>query len=179
MRKIFYGLAINDVNAKHLCDLLRQQYPELCHHIKWVKANNFHVTLRYLGYVKPEKITDFSQVLHEKLNGIAKFSININKILRFPNDHSRIIAGRCDLSAALTELFARLNSQVLQLGISPDAREFKPHITLGRTKSTSLATFEPMKIADYLIEVTEVLLYESRPGQFGNDYHILERYTLL
>ena len=179
MRKLFYGLPIYNEAATRLFECVTLNFADLSDDFKWATLSNYHITLCFIGFVKAEDVAAFSQVIREKIRGIRKFPIYINKIQRFPDYDSSVIAGCCEPTASMSELFSCLNNQAHQLGASPDSREFKPHITIGITKADFLVPFESLIIEEQCIEIKEVVLYESIQTPLGNDYYVIERNSLL
>ena len=48
-----------------------------------------------------------------------------------------LFAGVNDASMSLTELVMELERELAELGFKPEPRDYRPHLTLGRTKSGS------------------------------------------
>jgi 2'-5' RNA ligase len=104
--------------------------------ISWVKSQNLHLTLRFLGEVGVEQLEGVRAVLKQAAQACAPFLMGFSDIGVFPNKkRPRVIwLGMEDATARLIKLQQELESGLRGCGFVPEDREFKPHLTLGRVR---------------------------------------------
>lgn len=105
--------------------------------VKWVSCENIHLTLKFLGEVKEEKIPEIIQRLKEITQVANSFQIEIKDIGAFPNMQSpRVIwAGIEEGKEKLLQLARGIEDALAKLKFRREEREFSAHITIGRIKS--------------------------------------------
>ena len=136
--------------------------------VSWVKPQNVHITLKFLGEVKEDKIEEVYQAVEKSAVGIKKFQVSLQGLGGFPNlKRPRVIwVGVEKGKEILSELSPRVEEQFSGIGFAKENRAFTPHLTLGRVKSLknleSLATEinkTAFETADF--EVQEVVVMKS------------------
>ncbi len=105
--------------------------------VSWVKSQNVHITLKFLGEVKEEKIEDVYQVTELSVKGIRKFQVNLQGLGGFPNlKRPRVIwIGVEKGKEVLAELYPKVEEEFSKIGFPKENRDFTPHLTIGRVKS--------------------------------------------
>ncbi len=104
--------------------------------VKWVKHENLHITLLFLGDV----YTDFVQQGVDTLSGIAltqkSFELSLKNIGAFPSQHSpRVIWIGVDVGKEeLISLQEKIETAFTTIGYKPEKRKFHPHLTIGRAR---------------------------------------------
>jgi len=105
---------------------------------RFVKAENIHLTVVFLGHVKTEEIEGIEEEVRNICTGYGSFDIALKGVGCFPNrrrprvlwlgldgDIERMSHFRDDLQIALKAF-----------GTKEEKRPFRPHLTLGRFRST-------------------------------------------
>jgi 2'-5' RNA ligase len=122
--------------------------------IKWVKENNMHLTLQFIGEIDDNRVEELKNSL--KNIKFEPLTINIdNKLSFFPNKFNPKVIKISILDKK--ENLKRINSMIRQklnsLGIDYDKKPFSAHLTLGRIKylnskfnSIKLPKFSALKI---------------------------------
>lgn len=149
---------------------------------RWVDAENYHVTLRFIGDVDPRQADDLADALdhisappiHLKVNGLSVFGS------KKPHALITLVEPQSDLIA----LHADMERLCQRLGMPADARRFIPHITLARLKNTT-----PEEAALYLSQrglvsvpeftASRFVLMSSRDSVGGGPYAIEAVYPLV
>ena len=110
----------------------------------WTKLGNFHLTLKFLGDVRPEAVDEVSEVIQRVAETHLPFSIVFGGIGAFPNlARPRVIwVGVKQGVATVSRLAETLNRELTHLGFSVDNR-FHPHLTLARLRTA--INLEPLK----------------------------------
>src|SRR4030066_1134835 len=105
--------------------------------VSWVKPQNVHITLKFLGEVKEEKIEEVYQATELSVKGIRKFQVNLQGLGGFPNmKRPRAIwIGVEKGKEILAELYPKVEEEFYKIGFAKENRSFAPHLTIGRVKS--------------------------------------------
>ena len=104
--------------------------------VRWVKAENVHLTLKFIGNVDAHLIDSISDCVAEATVGITPFQLSTKGIGVFPKiKRARIIwAGLSGQMAVLNELQNAIDIKLAGIGFPREKRKFKGHLTLGRSK---------------------------------------------
>ena len=102
--------------------------------IKWVAPEGIHLTLKFLGNIIPQKVTEVIEAMEEVSHGSAPFQLETGELGAFPNlRRPRVfwlgIYGDLNRLAALQK---RIDDALITLGFPEEKRNFSPHITLAR-----------------------------------------------
>lgn len=101
---------------------------------KWVKPAVMHLTLRFLGYLGPAKFGDIAEAVNRGIKAEGPFGLIPSGVGAFPDERrARVIwAGLGGETGKLYALVSMLDARLEKLGIQPDTRPFKAHLTLAR-----------------------------------------------
>jgi RNA 2',3'-cyclic 3'-phosphodiesterase len=138
--------------------------------IRWVKPEQIHITLRFLGYILPEEADRISAMLPGICDAHREFRLRCEGLGCFPNaKRARVLwAG---LSGDLLEVQKLQESVVVrtrEIGEAPENRPFKPHLTLARIQNLERSAVDSLEQAiarGFVIEsdwnVNELILMRS------------------
>lgn len=148
----------------------------------WVKPENIHLTLVFLGEVDYTEIPQIINFLYAAKS--PRFKINARGVGGFPSlERPHTIWVGVEKSKKIVELQRRLVAHLQKSGFEFEKREFKPHLTVARLgKKINLKTkINLKKIADFqfgAISVKELILFESELSSDGPVHKILEKVLL-
>jgi len=166
--------------AEHLRRHADDRQRGLARTVRWVEPGRLHLTLHFLGEVEDSRLAGLQAVLASPLAaGPARVGLGPWGVFP-PAGAARVIwigvtAGRATLGLAHAELGARLT----QAGITPEARPFAPHLTVGRVKRptgsawSTVVRDEPPARCEFA--VSSCVLYQSRLSPGGSVYAPLLR----
>ncbi len=146
---------------------------------KWVKKDNLHLTLAFLGNRSDKEIEEIISGIKKLALKHSPFKIKLNKIV-YDSFPPRVIWARGDLSEELASLKKDLNEE---LGLTKE-KKLIPHITLGRIRKWQWQRIEPeerVEINEDInldFEVNSVEVMESFLKRSGPEYIILESIKL-
>jgi 2'-5' RNA ligase len=157
--------------------------------VSWVKTQQMHLTLKFLGDVRDTETPDICRVVAEVAKGFEPFEITFRGAGAFPtNERPRTLwIGIEDGAEALCELQAAIETALKeQLGFPKDARRFQPHLTIGRVKHEPpgaegelAALLEKHTHFDAdLSVIDEVVVFASFLGRSGASHEALGRAEL-
>lgn len=150
-------------------------------HLRWTTWENLHITLRFLGDLDDHQATQLSAVLTEKLTGYHELTLSSDRICWFPSARRpRLIAALIKPSAELHALAIRAEQAATAIGLTPEKRPFRAHLTLARYKGGILApTLPKTDFTAITMAVTELILFRSDLTKEGPRYSPLQRFPLL
>ena len=105
--------------------------------VKWVKPQNIHLTLKFLGNIDSSQAEKIKQILDEIGNKFKSFESDLNELGAFPKPNSpRVIwVGMQKGKDQVISIVNDLENKISEIGILREDRTFHPHVTLGRLRS--------------------------------------------
>ena len=105
--------------------------------VKWVDPYSIHLTLKFLGSIAVDRISEITKAMEEAIQGISPFRLEVKDLGVFPNLRRAQVAwvgisGEVD---KLSRLQQYLESSLARLGFAPETRPFTPHLTLARLRN--------------------------------------------
>lgn len=117
---------------KDFLSKIQQDAQKLCRRGNFTPADNFHLTLHFLGEMQPEDIDYLQEALYETARRNRPFSLTLDKIGFFPRGNKGILWAGLEKNPALQRLFSTLEKSLEQQGFARERKALSPHITLGR-----------------------------------------------
>lgn len=115
---------------------LQQELKEHRTDIKWVKPDNIHLTLKFLGNIKEEKAENIIKKMEKVCCCYNPFPLEIKDIGMFHCLKSpRVLWVGTRDSGVLQRLQKDIDSEMASIGFEPEKRKFTAHLTLGRFRS--------------------------------------------
>lgn len=107
--------------------------------LKWVEAQNLHLTLQFLGNVSEEQITAVVEALKKSAAGVGPFMLKVSGVGAFPaREKPRVFwAGITGETDVLLDLSRQVQREMKVLGFSPGKNRFSPHLTIARLRSAA------------------------------------------
>lgn len=146
---------------------------------RWQTDDQLHLTLRFIGEVDRHAAHDIAAAL----GGVhgAPFMLTLGAPGMFDrNGFADTLWVGVTPHDAVKALNQRIEQALQRVGIAPEPRAFRPHITLARMgrSAGSIDSFlaRPLPLASFT--VNDFALYESTLGGSGAHYRIVERYQL-
>ncbi|MFC1897326.1 RNA 2',3'-cyclic phosphodiesterase [Chloroflexota bacterium] len=105
--------------------------------VKWIAPHSIHLTLKFLGSIAADRISEITSAMEEAVQGIFPFHLEAKDLGIFPNTRRVQVAwvgisGELD---KLSRLQQYLESNLARLGFTPETRPFTPHLTLARLRN--------------------------------------------
>lgn len=156
--------------------------------LRWVRTENIHLTLKFLGQVQPKDIDRIKPVLERHAAAFAPMDVSLDGYGTFPNATKPLVIW-IGLSAGdgLAKFQAAIEAELAQLGFAPEERGFTPHLTIARVRRDHRVA-NLKRIAELMAampppfqatsKLDSVTLYRSdlKPG--GSVYNPLFRFPL-
>lgn len=103
--------------------------------VSWVRPENMHLTLAFLGEVEERRVSVLEDVIYAATeDNLAPLQLRAQGLGAFPDEEkARVLwAGLDGDVPRLIELQARLVAELKGAGFEVDSKKFRPHITLAR-----------------------------------------------
>lgn len=125
----------------------------------WTPAEQYHLTLRFLGDPAPLSLIDIDRSLREVR--AASFHLDLKGTGHFPlrGDPEMLWAGAVE-HEALTRLHHRVEAALVRAGLAPEGRKFHPHVTLARVKGCDPRDVAAFEIRSGLFRLPEIAVQE-------------------
>ena len=102
--------------------------------IKIVPAENYHVTLKFLGATEEARIPLIRSALEDAIQNSRACELNVNGWGVFPEKgHSKVFWAGVEPAEALGPVFEACETALETLGYPRETRGFQSHVTLART----------------------------------------------
>lgn len=163
--RLFIALEIPSATRESLATLLASMR-SITKEPRWVRAENLHVTLKFLGEVAEGKVDAVRNALRE-IRSDKVVALEFRGSGFFPNEkHPRVFWAGMEASPNLKTLASDIESAMEKLGIPREKREFSPHLTLAR--------FERPRLPEALRK----LITDNQQREFGslrtNEFHLIQ-----
>jgi 2'-5' RNA ligase len=152
------------------------------HGVKWVRPENLHLTLKFLGAVPEVQLPDLRAALDGAAGRHRPFKLGFGGAGVFPpRGRPRVVW--IDLSAGAGEmaaLQADVEAGLAPLGFPPEKRPFSPHLTIGRVRelgdpfalTSALAAAGEMSWGECVVDRVHLMRSDLFPT--GPRYSILQ-----
>lgn len=153
--------------------------------VSWVRAENIHVTVKFLGDTEEKRVQRIRSALIEVARDGAPFSLEVSGVGSFGGRNPRVVwVGVGDGAEPLIELAGRVEAALGRVGFPRERRGFTAHLTLGRVRSpqnaeallAALQEFHAEKFGTFTATQFELMQSALRPT--GSVYTVLERFPL-
>jgi 2'-5' RNA ligase len=184
--RLFLGVEISLASVRELTAVaegLRRKARAAGLRVRWVAPESYHVTLKFLGWTRPEAVGAIADVLAGPIAEVGEVTITGRGLGAFPRaDRARVLwAGIDDPAGGLTRLAEIVETRLETVGFAREQRDFHAHVTLGRIR-------QPGDVQELLgggsekmfrdSRVTAVTLFESVLKSTGSEYHAQARFGL-
>jgi len=148
---------------------------------RWVRAENLHLTLKFLGDVAEDKLA----AVQTALGGIRSHqavTLEIRGLGFFPSEKNpRVFWAGIRASSNLKTLAADIEGVMEKCGISREKQEFSPHLTLARLErplpeALRKAVAENAQREFGSLETREFHLIQSKLKPAGAEYTTLKTF---
>lgn len=189
MKRVFIAINLPEEVKKELEGLERKitaMFPEEAGRgiIKWVRKDNLHLTLLFVGSVKDEEIPRICEIIKEAVQGWKPFSLTLERVCYGPPNKMppRLIWVELEKSKDAECLVKILKQKMSEQGVlrKIENRPFTSHITLGRIRAWQWRAIAPEERPEIEKEValqfnvSSVEVMESKLKRTGAEYTILK-----
>ena len=149
--------------------------------VRWLDVDHFHVTLKFLGEVRRERVAAVEEAITRVATETRAFSTTLGGFGAFPTiRRPRVIWLGVGANSELRCLKQDLEWALGDVGFDAETRAFHPHVTLGRANDRNGAgAFRGLdeRMADLkfmeTVKVRTLDLMRSQPSKEGSTYTVL------
>jgi 2'-5' RNA ligase len=164
-------------------DRLRQEIPDT--RASWTRAQNIHLTLKFLGDTPVERAEALSTALQVAASRVPAFEIEIGGCGSFPTLRKPNVLwiGIDDLSSGLQKFHQALETECEGRGFPRDQRSFHPHLTIARLRHSQDARrlgelHQSRGFQSMAVKVNDACLIRSELSPEGSRYTVIARHQL-
>ncbi len=181
MIRAFFALSLSGEMREEIDEQLapfrRKRLP-----VRWVPAENMHVTMRFLGDLTDSLRIDVEERVREAIGGRAPFALSLGRPGAFPHiDKARIFwIGLGDGDEEVRNLAQVIDQAIRPLGFDPE-KKFHPHITVGRVKAPlpgdTSDRFARLEITPFRTRIASLQLVKSTLTPKGAIYEVIRKFN--
>jgi 2'-5' RNA ligase len=173
--RLFIAVNINrrskDLIEKKL-NSLKQEYKN---QFKWVKKENWHLTLKFIGEASTEEKENLIEGLKNMYFKEKNAYIQFDKVDAFPdlNQAKVIYLALKQGKNILCKLHDRLENELFKYDFESDQRDYIPHLTLGRNNGEAFKIKDEFQQENFLniyAQIKSISLYKSELKASGPEY---------
>lgn len=163
--RLFIAIAIpEEIRAAFAAQL--KEFRGVAPQAKWVRAENLHITLKFLGETPPEKLGALQNVL-ASVHSPQPVQLDFRGLGLFPNEkRPRVFWTGMEAPEKLKTLAADVDQATHRLGFPQEERPFTAHLTLAR--------FQPPGIPPKLLETVRARNSQSFGMMEAAQFHVIE-----
>ena len=159
----------------------------LCDQYRWVKPENLHVTLNFVGDVVDIEIPELCNLIKGSIEPLESFEMSLQGVGGFASaEEPRVLWIGVDQGAEeLRRLYKALADVLHHWGVNKERNEYIPHMTLGRLGRGGRWNDELLTLVHKLrshdggfCQVNEVIIYSSFLERGGPTYTPMARIKL-
>jgi len=146
--------------------------------VRWVRPEQIHLTLKFLGEVRDAAVTEVCDVLMRTAAEHSGFELQMRGLGVFGRP-ARVVWAGCEPSPELMKLQTRLENEFETIGWKKESRPFAGHLTLCRVKTAAAGRRLAEAVEAYAdewfgeISAEQLRLYESVLGPGGAEYSVV------
>ena len=163
--RLFIAIEIPQSIRTTFASLLKE-FRAIAPQVKWVRAENLHVTLKFLGETEPAKLGPLQNVL-SAVRSTEPVNLEFRALGFFPHEkRPRVFWAGMEASVNLKPLAADIDQAVHRLGFPLEERPFTPHLTLAR--------FQPPGIPPKLLQAIKEKSAQTFGCLLTREIHLIE-----
>lgn len=183
--RLFVAFAFPPQIRDKVTKLLKEAQP-LAENAKWIKHENLHVTLVFLGYVADDRVSEVERAITFSLSSSRPVLLSLVGGGSFGSKKKpRVLwLGLGGEIEAVKVIHASLERALVPFAYEPEKREYTPHLTLARARDASgdlylarcLPLVEAANFGDF--ELKQIVLFRSDLSRKGPTYTAIREFPL-
>ena len=186
--RVFIAIDIDENNRAALGNLQQQLQSKVDikkGDAKWVKPENIHLTLKFLGEIRDEQVVDVCNIARDAAGRHNSFELAIESVGHFGGRSARILwVGAGKGRDNLLQLQKDLEQQLASAGWPPEKRAYSGHLTLCRIRNHRAGVKLAQIAGEYrdfklgIMPADSVSVYQSQLTPTGPVYTVLSENKL-
>lgn len=153
--------------------LREQEFP-----VRWIEPDQLHLTLKFLGDVKRERLDEVTDVMDGVGSDFRPFEVGFERVGAFPSLRSpRVIWLGVEATMEMRAVKHDLEHGLVDIGFERETRAFQPHVTLARAdQDADAGDFRKLESLSREVDLDEthrvarIDLVQSHLGSSGAEY---------
>ncbi len=101
----------------------------------WVRPENYHVTVRFLGEIEPMLTVDLDRICKQVVGRFEPFAMTLDRVGAFPSaERARVLWIGGETPTSFVDLVDALNDGLGSIGFDEERRRPAAHVTVARVK---------------------------------------------
>jgi 2'-5' RNA ligase len=178
--RLFIAVELPANVRQRLADLADELRATGLERLRWVRPENIHITLKFLGETPAERQPQIEDALRAAAEGVPPHELTLGELGKFggrQNPRVLWVDVRGDVDA-LKAMQKRVDAEIAALGFPADERPFAAHLTLARVPQDLARkvarpitdAIDAVKVPDTPIPVREIVLMRSELRREGPVY---------
>jgi 2'-5' RNA ligase len=147
----------------------------------WIEEDNLHITLRFAGDIDHRTAREFTEELSRV--DLDVFELALEGVHVLGGNDPKILYAGLRASSELDALARAHERAARSVGLAPERRPFKPHITLARLRNVAIPDLTRFLQAHSLLRsrpflIEEFVLFSSKPKTGGGPYAVEDTFPL-
>ncbi len=182
MNRLFVAAEIPERQLINIVELRNSVFEDNSR-IRWEPLSKLHLTLKFLGDVRPDEEELLKHSLELAALNSSEVATHFTKFgLFYRNGKPAILWAGLRNSKELVELFNNVEKACEEASFKKEVRKFKPHITLARLKGSEnmelINNFLNKNLPDEKFYISKINLVKSLLRPSGSVYTILKSFNL-
>ena len=175
--RAFVALDLDDAMRRRLADLIETLRGPF-NGVRWVRPEGIHLTLRFLGYDRRDRLDALGDALRGLANESTAGAAEVSGLGTFPQrGRARVLWIAIHLPDSVLRLQQACEGAAVAAGFEPETRPFAPHLTLGRWPEPARPpALPPADLGRTALDT--LVLYRSQPGPGGSVYTKMRTFPL-
>ncbi len=155
--------------------------------VSWVRAENMHLTLKFLGECAEDKVAPVMEAMEIASKELKPFTLRFGGCGVFPNPQkARVLwTGLKEGEKQVTMLADSLEENMAGSGFERKNRLYRPHLTIGRLRKPLPANMVRKFLEDESsfesspVDVKEITLFQSKLLPQGAQHTVIDRKSFI
>jgi len=115
---------------------LQRELKQIDAQVSWVKPENIHLTLKFLGDIPQSRIAAVSKAVERAAGSSSPFDVEVSSTGCFPSTRSPKVlwVGLSHVPTQLNHLHQAIEDELAHAGFARESKPFSPHLTIGRVR---------------------------------------------
>lgn len=172
MIRAFFALPVSEQAETELLDYSYPLQAQLARtSMRWVRPENFHITLAFLGDIQQSELNKLESLADQLANTFSPVNLQLSRLAWLPSpDKPKALVIEPEEQPELMRLQSQFVRSIRDRGFSVDNRRYRPHLTLARCQKGMGAV--PLDSISLNIEtpMDKIVLYASQLTPTGAQY---------
>jgi len=152
--------------------------------LRWIDLGNLHLTLKFIGKTKEEKVSEIIEALSSIETNFSPFEIELSKLKAFySKNEPKILWIDVKNKPEISELSLSINNALEAIDIKNNEKKYTPHLTIARIKQVkNIEKYKDLFNENFIFslkyQISEFHLIESDLKPTGVQYYVLKTFVL-